>query len=74
MSARIEVIESIEDKIEPFEPVHIELSFFDIGVICFYLDIGIKFACGLFCDLWGDVSQQPCRKRGSEVIQELSIS
>lgn len=50
MAPSIEVVERIEDDAELFEPVDVELSFFDVRMVGFYLDIRIEPPCCLLCD------------------------
>ena len=51
MSSSIQIIERIEDEIESLEPIEIELGIFDVGMVCFKLDVRVKFPGRFLCDL-----------------------
>jgi hypothetical protein len=51
MSARIEVIERIEDNAEALEPGDVETRILDVVVMRFDLDVRVEPACRLLRDL-----------------------
>lgn len=51
MTARIEVIEGVEDDIKCLKPCNVELGVFDVVVVGFNLDVGVELMRRLFGNL-----------------------
>ena len=51
MPPRVKIIEGIEDKIEAFVPLYIELGVLDIRMVGMEFDIGVEPPSSLLCDL-----------------------
>lgn len=51
MSARIDVVEGVEDDVESLEPCDIELRVFDVVVVSFDLDVGVELVRRFFGNL-----------------------
>lgn len=64
MSPCVQIVQGVEDYCEGAEEVEIEGRVFDIGVMCFYLDVGIEAACCLFRDLCWSQSRLLAGNRG----------
>lgn len=51
MPPRVKIIEGVEDKIEVFVPLYIELRILDISMVGMEFDIRVESPSSLFCDL-----------------------
>ena len=51
MLPSIEIVQSIEDKIEAFKPCDVELRILYVGMMRFELDVRIEFGSGFFRNL-----------------------
>lgn len=71
VSPRLKVVQRIEDDVEALKPFYIELRVFDVGMMCFNLDVRVEAASGLFRDL-GNFSQLllPRHTKVNESLQE----
>jgi hypothetical protein len=47
----LQIIQGIEDDIEPLKPIDVELGVFNIGMVRFECHVGVEFCGGLFGDL-----------------------
>lgn len=53
MSARIQIVERVEDKAEALEPRDVELVILDVVVVCYDAHIGVELGGRLFGNLSG---------------------
>lgn len=53
MSARIQVVQRVEDEVEALEPRDVELVVFDVVVVCYDVNIGVELGSRLFRNLSG---------------------